>query len=95
MGLSGMQCVDILDSQRTTPTKSDPGLTGSVSTDVSKNIYDLAGNCIEWTMEAHDTDYRVKRGGYYRYADPVSYRILSYPTCDRDNDSFRCTLYVK
>ena len=48
-------CRYIGDSQRTTPTKDAPELTGSVSTDVSKNIYDLAGNCYEWTMEANDT----------------------------------------
>ena len=44
-------CRYIGDSNRTTPTKSVPGLTGSVTTDVSKNIYDLAGNCSEWVME--------------------------------------------
>ena len=45
-------CRYIGDSQRTTPAKSALELTGSVATDVSKNIYDLAGNCEEWTMEA-------------------------------------------
>ena len=45
-------CRYIGDSQRTTPAESALELTGSVATDVSKNIYDLAGNCEEWTMEA-------------------------------------------
>ena len=60
-------CRYIGDSQRTTPTKSAPELTGSVSTDVSKNIYDLAGNCYELTMEAADTSYRVLRGGSCKF----------------------------
>ena len=44
-------CRYIGDSQRATRLKSTPELTGSVADDVSKNIYDLAGNCYEWTME--------------------------------------------
>ena len=78
-----------------TPTKDAPELTGSVSTDVSKNIYDLAGNCWEWTMEAYTTDYRVKRGGNCYLAYPVSRRSSDYPTYDSDLYSFRPTLYIK
>ena len=88
-------CRYIGDSQRTTPTKDAPELTGSVSTDVSKNIYDLAGNCIEWTMEADDTSGRVLRGGGYRSADPVSDRYSSNPASSYDSGSFRPTLYIK
>jgi len=87
-------CRYIGDSQRTTPEKDAPELTGSVSTDVSKNIYDLAGNCWEWTMEDCDTDSRVLRGGRYGYARPVSYRLSDTPT-NVDDDSFRLTLYIK
>ena len=67
-------CRYIGDSQRKTPEKSKTELTGSVSTDVSKNIYDLAGNCDEWTMEARNTNIRVVRGGSYYDAGPVSGR---------------------
>ena len=88
-------CRYIGDSQRTTPKKSAPELTGSVASDVSKNIYDLAGNCFEWTMEAGSTDGRVLRGGYCRYADPVSYRYSDNPTLSYDSGSFRPTLYIK
>ena len=87
-------CRYIGDSQRTTPKKSRPELTGSVATDVSKNIYDLAGNCYEWTMEAVSTSNRVERGGCY-YAYPVSFRYGDYPTGAYDNYSFRPTLYIK
>ena len=69
-------CRYIGDSQRTTPKKSAPELTGSVSTDVSKNIYDLAGNCSEWTMEAYNTNFRVIRGSSYYGANPVSDRNI-------------------
>ena len=88
-------CRYIGDAQRTTPKKSAPELTGSVSTDVSKNIYDLAGNCNEWTMEAYSTGSRVRRGGNYINAIPVSNRINYGPTNDDDSLSFRPTLYIK
>ena len=90
-------CRYIGDSQRTTPTLEnyEPELTGSVSTDVSKNIYDLAGNCNEWTMEAYSTGSRVRRGGNYINAIPVSNRINYGPTNDDDSLSFRPTLYIK
>ena len=89
-------CRYIGDSQRTTPKKSAPELTGSVSTDVSKKIYDLAGNCREWTMEANIMlDRRVVRGGSYVSADPVSGRSVGNPASIIGFDSFRPTLYIK
>ena len=88
-------CRYIGDSQRTTPTKSKPELTGSVSTDVSKNIYDLAGNCYEWTMEANITVLRVIRGGGCDSADPVSDRNYRNPASGYVSYSFRPTLYIK
>ncbi len=88
-------CRYIGDSQRTTPKKDAPELTGSVSTDVSKNIYDLAGNCFEWTMEANGTNSRVLRGGGYGSAYPVSNRYGGSPTGNSDVVSFRPTLYIK
>ena len=30
----------------------------------ANNIYDLAGNCWEWTQEAYSTNYRAVRGGF-------------------------------
>ena len=88
-------CRYIGDSQRTTPTKSAPELTGSVSTDVSKNIYDLAGNCYELTMEAADTSYRVLRGGSCKFHVRVSSRRGFNPTSFKDYVSLRPTLYIK
>ena len=88
-------CRYIGDSNRTTPKKSAAELTGNVSTDVSKNIYDLAGNCYEWTMEAGSSYRRVLRGGNYYGAYPVSGRVSSYPYGSDDDDCFRCSLYIQ
>ena len=35
--------------------------------DLSKNIYDLEGNVMEWTTEASDTNFRVNRGRQLRH----------------------------
>ena len=89
-------CRYIGDSQRKTPTKDAPELTGSVSTDVSKNIYDLAGNCTEYTMEAYREDERNSRGGNYINAFRVSDRCGSGSVNSFSHgDSFRPTLYIK
>ena len=89
-------CRYIGDSQRKTPTKDAPELTGSVSTDVSKNIYDLAGNCTEYTMEAYRADERNSRGGNYINAFRVSDRCGSGSVNSFGHgDSFRPTLYIK
>ena len=88
-------CRYIGDSNRTTPEKSAPELTGNVAKDVSKNIYDLAGNCYEWTMEAYSSGRRVRRGGYCSDASPVSYRSSGVPYRTYDSSSFRLGLYVK
>ena len=88
-------CRYIGDSQRTTPKKDNIELTGSVASDVSKNIYDLAGNCWEWTMEAYSTYYRILRGGDYDLSRSVSGRSYGDPTRSSVSNSFRPTLYIK
>ena len=88
-------CRYIGDSQRTTPTKDGVELTGSVATDVSKNIYDLAGNCFEWTMEANNLNFRIVRGGRYGISYPVSARFNSDPPYNYGHGAFRPTLYIK
>ena len=60
------------NSSGVTSTKnSGSGLripTGSTEYTKANNIYDLAGNVYDWTMEALSTDGRVSRGGnYYDY----------------------------
>ena len=63
---------------KNTSVKSDDGITeikmsgtekilntGRTKFTMANNIYDLAGNCWEWTQEAKDIDYRACRGSIY------------------------------
>ena len=63
-----------------------------------KNIYDLAGNVYEWTMEAYSAGNRVCRGGYYSGSgsgSPASARTYSFSGLDGDdNFGFRVALYL-
>ena len=79
----------------TTTAPGSVGDTGSVSTDCYNNIYDLAGNVREWSMEAVDTTRRVYRGGYFNGAFAVSYRSINYQTSNGDAIGFRPALYIK
>ena len=89
-------CRYIEDSQKTATTKSAVELTGSVATDVSKNIYDLAGNCQEWTIEKSTSrQWRTKRGGRYNNAFTINYRDYGNPKAGDRNVTFRPTLYIK
>ncbi len=89
-------CRYIGDSQRSTSKKKSVELTGSAADDVSKNIYDLAGNCREWTIEAKDnTNFRVERGGNYTLSNSVNARYLGSTESDFDTITFRPTLYIK
>ena len=46
--------------------QSSPTVTGSSESYAVKNIYDLAGNCFEWTMESYNASGRVFRGRQLR-----------------------------
>ena len=64
----------------------------------ANNIYDLAGNCREFTQEAYYTDSRVIRGGICygsgsRY--PASDRSDYDPISSNSSDSSRPALYIK
>ena len=73
----------------------------------AKNIYDLAGNVMEWTMESSFSSDRVCRGGYYYYygaydlanfrynGDPASGRCDRSPTHAGNSLGFRATLYIQ
>ena len=64
----------------------------------AKNIYDLAGNVNEWTMESSSSYYRFVRGGYFNYVGtkyPASARSNYYPTDAYDRIGFRTTLYIQ
>ena len=72
--------------------------TGSNENYKVKNIYDMAGNAWEWTMEAYSTSYRVLRGGCYGILAsnyPASNRSYGYlSNSHEDSYGFRLALYV-
>ena len=71
--------------------------TGSKTAYAVNNIYDMAGNVWDWTLEASATTYRVYRGGYYRRdgsTDPASIRDINDPARSSDYYGSRVTLYV-
>ena len=75
---------------------NNPAATGTNNYEV-KNIYDMAGNVYEWTMEACYTDHRVGRGGPYDESgssDPASIRSNPYPDYSYSYFGFRVTLYL-
>ena len=73
--------------------------TGSSNDYELNNIYDMAGNFWEWTMEASSIDFRVPRGGncnaYGGAGDPASSRNNLYPNDAGSDLGFRLTLYIK
>ena len=74
---------DITSNKEKTNSESFLLTTGASDTFKAKNIFDLAGNVYEWTMEATLSADRVGRGGYYRSGgsyDPASCRYYDNPT---------------
>ena len=72
--------------------------TGSAEYTKANNIYDLAGNVYDWTLEANYTNIRVLRGG--RYYDsgsnvPASHRFNDSPTSSSFSCGCRSALYIK
>lgn len=76
---------------------NNPAKTGSHSSWKTKNIYDIAGNLYEWTMEAMNENSRVLSGGT-RGLDgnhySVSARNYSTPDFCGGEAGFRVALYL-
>ena len=75
---------------------NNPAATGTNNYEV-KNIYDMAGNVEEWTMEAYKTGNRVSRGGLYNASGsytPASIRSSGTPDNSLSIIGFRVTLYL-
>ena len=72
--------------------------TGSSDYTIANNIYDLAGNVYEWTMENHSTHYRAYRGGAYDSNSKTNYVSNRYggtPTSRYEIRGCRAMLYIK
>ena len=62
------------------------------------NIYDFAGNGLEWSQEAYDTYSRGYRGGICDQTGtsyPVCSRVNNWSTDVNNNNTSRPTLYIK
>lgn len=72
--------------------------TGSTEYTNANNIYDLAGNVWDWTMESYGSYSRYSRGGSYFYSggvNPAHYRYNNSPYNSNDYIGCRATLYIK
>ena len=71
--------------------------TGTNDAYAVNNIYDMAGNVRDWTIEANNTNIRVTRGGYYGvdgFYFPASNRFDGVPTGSGGSSGFRVALYM-
>ena len=80
------------DGKSINSSKQTTGLSG----DIQLNIYDMAGNCREWTTEtcSYSGYPCVARGGYSRSGTYTSSRNNSYTTNADSTYSFRPLLYL-
>lgn len=72
--------------------------TGALKAAKINNIYDMAGNMFEWTMEGYSTDRHTANGGDFAYNGntfPVNYKIQYMPTVTDIPIGFRVSLYIK
>ncbi len=71
--------------------------TGSNENYKVNNIYDMAGNVFDWTIEIDNNNYRVNRGGNWSYDGnylPAFKRSLYIPTDKIPSGGCRVTLYM-
>ena len=81
------------DGKSINSSKQTTGLSG----DIQLNIYDMAGNCREWTTETFSISSTpcVFRGGDYSYSNGyTSSRVNYFTALSSSNYSFRPLLYL-
>ena len=66
----------------------------------ANNVFDLAGNVLDWTLESSDSgtgDGRYYRGGsyYFGYNDPAANRLSQTPYDKQGRIGLRCSLFIK
>jgi len=89
--------LDFVKSVKSVTSSSSWGNSGNVQKSGSsesykaKNIYDLAGNVIEWTMAANDMTTRILRGT----ASNASARVNKAPSNTEGINGFRVALYLR
>lgn len=88
----------IVNSQSVGNYSEELETTGNYMEYNTKNIFDLAGNVFEWTMEGCEEEYRVIRGGSYcslanEYS--MSSRKEFYPSDYYKDLGFRVALYIE
>ena len=98
MTFTGYEGAKIATSTYTTkPDLSGSAYKGTTDTyDLTKNIYDLAGNVWEWTLTADDTSYRVCRGDDFSDDNiSASNTSGSDPGYCNNHSGSRLALYIK
>ena len=93
---------EYVNSSGSTATKNENSSTriptGSAEYTKANNIYDLAGNVRDWTMEAYSTYSRVSRGGLCNYngdSTPADLRSSTSPANSVSSSGCRSALYIK
>ena len=86
-----------VDASGKEKTEKQIELTGSTDKYKVKNIFDLAGNVYDWTLEATVTENRVKRGSFYYETTILSInaqnRNQDYPIYGQTAIGSRAVLY--
>ena len=88
---------DIKDSSAWGNYNGIEKMTGSSEMYKANNIYDFAGNCLEFTQEVTDISYRISRGGKYDESGsalPASCRYGITPAYPLYTQGARPALYM-
>lgn len=68
--------------------------TGATNRNQAYNVYDLAGNVSEWTLEKSVDNMPVSRGGHWESEENQNKLIMrNYDTGENSNIGFRITIY--
>lgn len=80
------------------PSSETPDICGAYDIYRQKNIYDMAGNVYEWTMEKYSSTHRLPRGGHYDNSGlsyPASFRHENIVTSGIKDERFPCSPIYK